>query len=208
MHEAGHGETVERLRALNGVAARDDRAGLIGLVVAAAQNILHGLLRHAGRETHDIERELRLAAHGVYVAQRVRRRDLAEKERIVHNGREKVGRLHERGIFVEYINARIVALVVADDEAGVGMRPEAVEQPRERAGADLRAAACARGELCQLYFGFHGKNVLSGRAVLYERHEICVYYSINLYPVQKTLVFCGFIRYNDRSIYITLHREV
>ena len=52
------------------------------------------------------------------------------------------------------------------------------------------------------------KNVLSGRAVLYERHEICVYYSINLCPVQKTLVFCGFIRYNDRSIYITLHREV
>ena len=148
MHEAGHGETVERLRALDGMTARDDRAGLIGLVVAAAQNILHGLLRHAGRETHDIERELRLAAHGVYVAQRVRRRDLAEQERIVHDGREKIGRLYERGIFVEHINARIVALVVADDEAGVGMCPEAVEQPRERAGADLRAAACARGELC------------------------------------------------------------
>ena len=114
MHEAGHGETVERLRALNGVAARDDRAGLIGLVVAAAQNILHGLLRHAGRETHDIKRELRLAAHGVYVAQRVRRGDLTEEIRIVHNGGEEVDRLDDGDLVGDAVHGGVVTAVVAD----------------------------------------------------------------------------------------------
>ena len=120
-----------------------------------------------------------------------------------------IGDYKPKDTFEKITEISVVALVVADDQTGVGMRFEAVEQPRERTRADLRAAACARGELRQLYFGFHGVPPWGGAAEKNGRRpQVCLYYSTSFRPGQKSLVFCRFIQYNDRSIYMTLHREV
>ena len=137
MHEARNRQSVDRLGTLNGVTARDDRAGLVGLVVAAAQDFLHRMIVHALRQTHDVERELGLTTHGVHVAERVGSRDLSVQERIVHDGREEVGRLHERGVLIEHIHACVIALVIADDQTRVGMRAIAFKQVYERSGTDF-----------------------------------------------------------------------
>ena len=94
--KARHGQPVFRLVVVDRVAAGDERARLVDLVVAAAQNVMHGLLRHGLRHGHDVEAELRLTAHGVDVRQRIRRCDLAEGIRVVRDGREEIDRLHER----------------------------------------------------------------------------------------------------------------
>ena len=67
IHEAGDREAVDRLGAVDRVAAGDDRAGLIGLVVAAAEDFLDRFLIHLVRDAHDVERELRRSAHRVDV---------------------------------------------------------------------------------------------------------------------------------------------
>ena len=132
-------------------------AGLVGLVVAAAQDFLHRMIVHALRQTHDVERELGLTAHGVHVAERVGSRNLSVQERIVHDGREEVGRLHERGVLVKHIHACVIALVIADDQTRVGMRAKAFKQVYERSGTDFCAAAGAACKFGQLYFGLHRK---------------------------------------------------
>ena len=94
--KARHGQTVFRLVVVDRVAAGDERACLVDLVVAAAQNIMHSLLRHRLRHSHDIEAEFRLTTHGVDVGQRICCGDLAEGVRVIRNGREEIDRLHER----------------------------------------------------------------------------------------------------------------
>ena len=155
MHKARDRQAVNWLRAVDGVAARDDRARLIGLVVAAAQNFTHGFVVHRVRQTHDIERQLRLAAHRVHIAQRVRCGDLAVQKRVIDDRREKVRRLNDGRVVRYHIHARVVALIVADDEARVRVRAEAVQHLDERSRADLCPAARAGGELCQFHIRFH-----------------------------------------------------
>ena len=126
MHKARDRQTVNGLRAVDGVAARDDRARLIGLVIAAAQNLTHRFVVHRVRQTHDIERQLRLAAHRVHIAQRVRCGDLAVQKRVIDDRWEKVRRLNDGRVVRYHIHARVIALIVADDEARVRVRAEAV----------------------------------------------------------------------------------
>ena len=86
MDESRDAQAVLWFVILNGVAARDDASGLDGLGMSALQNGADILFRQTVRHTQEVHRNFRLAAHGVHVAQRVRRGDLAEEIRIIHNG--------------------------------------------------------------------------------------------------------------------------
>ena len=60
------------------------------------------------------QRGQRLSTHGVDVAERVGRSDLAEGVGIVHDGREKIHGLHERRVGREQIHAGVVGVIEAD----------------------------------------------------------------------------------------------
>ena len=159
--KARHGKAVFRFGIADGVAAGDDDAGLRRLRIAAAQHLAHGLVRHLRRYGHDIQRELRLRAHGVNIADGVRRGDLAEHEGIVHDRREEVQRLHEHELVRDLINAGVVARVVADEKPLVIHRGQTLEKLCERARADLRAAPGAACELCHADLIFHSLLLVS-----------------------------------------------
>ena len=157
MHETGHRQTVDRFRAVNGVAAGDDDASLIGLVIAAPQQLLHHIGGHGLGDAHDVQRQLRLAAHGVYVADGIGRGDLPIQEGIVHDRREEIRGLHQRRILVQIVHAGVVGFVKAHQQPRVAVGAEALQQLHQRSRAHLRAASGAGGQLCQFYFCFHGQ---------------------------------------------------
>ena len=117
--EAGDAQTVFRLVVLNGVSAGDDAAGLHGLVVPALQNGADGIERKAARHAEQIHRQLRHAAHGVHVGERVRCGDLTEEVGIVHDGREEVHRFDHGHVVRHAVNTGIVAAVVAHQQPRV-----------------------------------------------------------------------------------------
>lgn len=99
---------------LNGVAARDDASGLDGFGMPTLQNGANVLFRQTVRHAQKVHRNFRLAAHGVHVAQRVRRGNLTEEIRIVHNGGEEVDRLNDGDLVGDAVHGGVVAAVVAD----------------------------------------------------------------------------------------------
>ena len=126
MDKAGHSQTVDRFRTVDGVASGDDGTGLVGFVVAAAQQLLHHVLGHGLRQAQNVQRQLRLAAHGVDVADGVGRSDLSVEERIIHDGREEIGGLHQRRVFVQIVDAGVIGAVVAHQQPGVAVGAEAL----------------------------------------------------------------------------------
>ena len=81
MHASGDREAELQLLVDDAVAADDDRARLVHLVLTAAQDLGEHLERQlARRKADDVQRRERLAAHRVDVGQRVRRGDLAERD--------------------------------------------------------------------------------------------------------------------------------
>ena len=144
---------------MNRMAAGDNCACLIGLGIAAAQNLLHRILIHLLRNTHDVQRQARRTAHRIHIAQGICRRNLSVHKRIIHNRRKKIRRLYNRQLLTHLINAGIVALVIADQKSLVIMRLKALQQIAQRACAHLGATACAARQLRQLYFIFHSFNL-------------------------------------------------
>ena len=64
---------------------------------------------------------LRLGAHGVDVAQRVGRRDLAEHVRVVDDRREEIDRVDDRQVAPQAEHSRIVGRFRADNHIGVAL---------------------------------------------------------------------------------------
>ena len=114
MDESRDAQAVLWLVILNGVAARDDASGLDGFGMPALQNGADILFRQAVRHAQKVHCEFRLAAHGVHVAQRVRRGDLTEEIRVVHDGGEEVDRLDDGDLVGDAVHGGVVAAVVAD----------------------------------------------------------------------------------------------
>ena len=112
-------QPVLRLAVLYGVAAGDDAACLDSLGMSALQNGADILLGQAVRHAEKIHCDPRLAAHGVHVAQRVRRGDLAEEIGIVHDGGEEVDRFDDGDIIGDAVDGGIVAAVVSDEKIAV-----------------------------------------------------------------------------------------
>ena len=155
MDEAGDRQTVDRLCPLDGVSPGDDGPRLIDLVIAAPQNFLDGMRLHPVCETQEIQGQPGFASHGVYVAEGVGSGYLAEQIGVVHNRGEEVGGLYQGGLPVQHVDACVVALVVAHNQPGVGVGPEALQHLDQRPGPHLGSAAGAAGQLGQFYFRFH-----------------------------------------------------
>ena len=111
---------------------------------------MHGLLRHILRHGHDVQTQLRLAAHGIHVAEGVGGGDLAEQVGVVGDGGEEVHRLYQGQLVANLIHGGVVALVEAHQQIGVVVHADALQQLRQYARAHLGAAAGALGQLCQL----------------------------------------------------------
>jgi len=77
------------------------------------------MARHILRHGHDVQTQLRLAAHGVHIAQRIRRGDLTEEVRVVHNRGEEVDRLDDGNLVGDAVHGGVVAAVVADQKRGI-----------------------------------------------------------------------------------------
>src|SRR6185437_2583165 len=144
---AGHGDAELELFVDDGVATDDDRAGLVDLVLPAAQDFGEDLERQlAGGETDDVERGERLAAHGVDVGEGVGGGDLAEGVGVVDDRREEVDGLDEREIVGEDEHAGVVEGLAPDEEPGIGVEREGAEGGREIAGPELGGAPGTAGE--------------------------------------------------------------
>ena len=137
---ADDGEAVLRLVVADRVAARQDRPGLPRRLRRARQHLaehLDGQL--LGKRGHR-EREQRPAAHREHVVERVRRRDPAERARIVDDGREEVDGEHERRPLVEAVHGRVVGGIEPDQQVCSIRGDEAAEQLLEPRGRVLRRA--------------------------------------------------------------------
>jgi hypothetical protein len=81
---------------------------------AARENPLQNLQIGFLRKAHQSERRQRLSAHGVHIAERVGRRDLSERVRVIDNRREEVHGLHERLVGRDQIHSGVVGMIEAD----------------------------------------------------------------------------------------------
>ena len=80
------------------MASHQHSSRLHNLVGSAPEYLTEYLRIKTIRETHDIERNLRLAAHCVNIAQSIRSRNLSEQIRVVNNRREEVQRLDDSSL--------------------------------------------------------------------------------------------------------------
>ena len=121
VHLAEYYEAVLRLFILHAVAAREHCVGLYYLVRAAVEYLLKDGDRLARRrETYDVERDQRLAAHRVDVAQRVRRGDFSKAPRVVDDRRYEIYRQYADPV-LGYLPQRRVLSVVPRREQPVGL---------------------------------------------------------------------------------------
>ena len=132
------------------MAAGDDGTGLIYLVIAAPQQRVDRLLGQVFRHRHDIQRQLRLTAHGVDIRQGVGSGDLSEGIGVVVDGREKVHRLDQGQVLRHLVDRGVVGLIKAHQQIGVMMDPDAVQELGKNARPHLCAAAGAFCQFCQL----------------------------------------------------------
>ena len=135
--------------------ARNECACFIHLIVAAAQHIVDGLLRHIGRDSHNVQCQLRLTAHGVHIGEGVGGGNGAESVGIVGDRGEEVHRLHQCQIVADAVHAGIIALIKTHQQIGITVDADALQQLCQYASAYFCAASCAGGKFCQFYFIFH-----------------------------------------------------
>ena len=84
------------------------------------------------RKPHDGQSEQRSRAHGVDVAERVGRRDLPEDERIIHDRREEIDRLDQRGAAVKQVDSGVVGCLVANQDILTPIGPYSLKRFRQR----------------------------------------------------------------------------
>jgi hypothetical protein len=137
------------------VAAGNQAARLVDLVIAAPQHLVDRLRGHFLGDAHQVQRQLRLPAHGVDVAEGVGGGNLAEEVGVVGDRREKVYRLHQGQLVGDLVDRRVVALVKPHQQLGVAVDLDALQELGQHAGPYLGPAAGAAGQLCQLYRIFH-----------------------------------------------------
>ena len=157
MDEARDSETVLGLLVQDAVAPGDESPGLIDLVVSAPQELVHRLLGHVRRDGHDVQAQLRLAPHGVDIAEGVGGGDLPEEVGIVRDGREEVHRLHQSQVVCDLVDAGVVALVKAHQQPRVLADPDALQELGQHPGPHLGPAAGALRKLREFHLVFrHG----------------------------------------------------
>ena len=99
-------------------------------------------------ETGDRHRRDRRAAHGPHVIDGIERRDASEVERIVHDGREEIHRLHDGEIVAQLIHGGIVCVIKADEQIGIlRLSRKPAQNLREGGGRQLGSSTGAVHEL-------------------------------------------------------------
>ena len=130
--------------------ANQGAPGLFQLVNPAPQHGFHDRpVQCVDGESDNGQRRDRFAAHCIHVAQRVRRRNLAEEVRVVNARREHIDRLHERAPVVNLVNARIVAGCCSKQAIRVGNQRQVAQNAEQVGLADFGCASSLPHEPCQ-----------------------------------------------------------
>jgi len=148
MDQSDHRQSVDRLEAVDGVAAGDGNSGHRTRRRPAGQDFADGRGgQFVHRHADDGEGEDRLASHGVDVRESVGRGDAAEVEGIIDDRHEEVGGRHHRLLGVEPPDGGVVAGFSPDQQIGERPRRRRVSQDLgEHGGRELAAAAAAVGQ--------------------------------------------------------------
>ena len=140
VHGSDDGEAVLRLGVANRVAARQNRAGLTHLRVRTREHLAEHLHRKLLGERGHGQCEQRPAAHCEDVVERIRRRDRAERARVVDQRRKEVDGEHDRALVVEPVDRGVVGGIEADEQILRVGGHESGEERLEPAGGVLRRA--------------------------------------------------------------------
>ena len=142
---------VLRLWVADRVAAGQRAARLADLRRRAVEDGREHVPRQLLGKRRDRQGEQHAAAHREHVTQGVRRRDLAERPRVVDERRKEVQRADDREVVGDAVRGRVVGRRKPGDQL-VGLRaagPQARQGVGEEVGAQLRGAAAAVGQLGQ-----------------------------------------------------------
>ena len=160
---AGDGEARLDLVVLDAMAADDGHAGLGHFVQSAAEDLAEDLVGEFSRgKADDRQRGQRPPAHRINVAERIGRRDLAERVGIIDRGREDVDRLYQGRMLIEQEHARVVAGRHSHQHAGIGGRGEPGQHALQGGLVDFRAAAGAADQFGQADRSGRGRRRLAG----------------------------------------------
>ena len=136
------------------MAAGDDGTGLVNLVIAAPQQSVDSFFGHIIGDTQQIQRQFRFAAHGINIGQGIGGGNLTEQIGVIHHGREEIHSLHQRQIVTYFIDGCIIAFIKTNQQVGIMMHLQPVQQLGQYTGTHLGTAAAAAGQLCQLHILF------------------------------------------------------
>ena len=150
VHKARDCQAVLGLVVVNAVPAHDGGAGLVDLLIAAAQDLVDNVGGHVLGHGHHVKRYLGLAAHGIDVRERVGGGNGTIGVGVIGDGREEVDRLHDGHVVGHAVDRRIVRLVKANQEVGVALDLDVLEELGKLARTHLGAAAGALGKLGEL----------------------------------------------------------
>ncbi len=100
-------------------------------------------------ETGYVERRRGAGAHGVEVAERVRRRDPPEIERVIDDRREKIHRQDERTVIRDAIYPGVVRCCVSHQEVRIHLFGKSLQHLAQTLRAELRRSTGARGVIRQ-----------------------------------------------------------
>src|SRR5580704_1659041 len=109
MNQSGDGVTEFQIVIANGMSADDEASGFGHFCQAAAHDLIERRGIAALWKSDERQRGNGSAAHGVNVTERVGGGDLAKEIRVVNDGGEKIGGLHEGKLVGDAIDAGIVA---------------------------------------------------------------------------------------------------
>jgi hypothetical protein len=147
MNPTGHGQSVFHFVIDDRVAADDERAGFVDLVLAAAKNLSKNFdWEPIDRPADDVQRRHRLTTHRVDVGQRVGRGDLAEAKGIVDDRGEEIDGLNEGQIIGQRKNPGVIEGLETDDEPRIRAPWQAAQGTREVARTQLGGSTRAAGK--------------------------------------------------------------
>jgi hypothetical protein len=126
---------------------------------------VNSLLGHVLGNAQQVQRQLGLAAHGIYVRQGIGSGNLTEEVRVIRNGREEVNSLYNTKVITEFINQRIIGSIEADNQVWV------IEfwKLSQNIGKDLRSDfGCSTCTLCHFCKAFAFSHVSQSSRGIYK----------------------------------------
>ena len=107
-HNAGDGQAILDFGISHRVATDDDSAGGDHAFRTPSQDPLeHRQFQLLVGKAHEVQRGYRPSARGIRIAQGIGGGDLSEHERIIHQRRKEVDRLHDVQVIAQPIDSRV-----------------------------------------------------------------------------------------------------